>query len=481
MARQVSAAPINGTVPRISPVAGLFTSMVAPLSASHQRPPMNAWRRNRSGSRKENDVRVVILANHSTCFADFQAKAIKNPKFFRATHAAARAERCRQKPHSAGPAILCNNYTISLLARLDAFLRRKSGPEGWPATKISPNSRTKNVLLDGVLAYGLRMKRAPARAKKAARKWSAAASRGPRGLEIISRKSTKWQIRKNRFDWQSVRLAGRTMSLRISVETFLLEVCLSEASEIGYEGIGVGAKVSQGPQRCWRRSSRSMGFDWPPGGIPGFWPSGLSKRSGRQPQNHVQLLKGCGSRVLVYGEDGKMPSLDLPLSQSPELDSIDLPDYAKKVREFSERLRQEGVVLAYHHHLMMLVEKAEEIVAFCEATGDKVGLLLDTGHAYAAGADYGQIIQKFGNRIVHIHLKDVRGKVLASVRERDLSFNAAVREGLFTVPGDGDLDFCRGGCVCSNIRVSGLGGGGSRARSCQGGPAKRMRRRPSVT
>ena len=38
-----------------------------------------------------------------------------------------------------------------------------------------------------------------------------------------------------------------------------------------------------------------------------------------------------------------MPSLDLPLSQSPELGSIDLPDYAKKVREFSELLRQEGV------------------------------------------------------------------------------------------------------------------------------------------
>jgi inosose dehydratase len=104
---------------------------------------------------------------------------------------------------------------------------------------------------------------------------------------------------------------------------------------------------------------------------------------------------------------------------------------------------------------MMLVEKAEEIVAFCEATGDKVGLLLDTGHAYAAGADYGQIIQKFGNRIVHIHLKDVRGKVLASVRERDLSFNAAVREGLFTVPGDGDLDFAE---VAAFVRTSGYRG-----------------------
>ena len=58
MARQVSFAPIRGTVPRISPVAGLFTSMVAPLSASHQRPPMYACCRKRSESCRES---VVVI------------------------------------------------------------------------------------------------------------------------------------------------------------------------------------------------------------------------------------------------------------------------------------------------------------------------------------------------------------------------------------------------------------------------------------
>ena len=43
---------------------------------------------------------------------------------------------------------------------------------------------------------------------------------------------------------------------------------------------------------------------------------------------------------------------------------------------------------------MMLVEKAEEITAFCESTDESVGLLLDTGHAYAAGADHGEILAK---------------------------------------------------------------------------------------
>ena len=147
--------------------------------------------------------------------------------------------------------------------------------------------------------------------------------------------------------------------------------------------------------------------------------------------------------------------LDLPLSQSPGLKSVDLPAYARKLEEFTARLKERGIVLAYHHHLMMLVETAEEIAAFCESTDDAVGLLLDTGHAYAAGADYGEILRKFGNRVVHIHLKDVRRRVLEWVREKDVSFNSAVREGLFTVPGDGDVDLSG---IAEFVRTSGYRG-----------------------
>jgi inosose dehydratase len=258
---------------------------------------------------------------------------------------------------------------------------------------------------------------------------------------------------------KQVRLAVSPLSWTNDVladlgEDIPLEVCLSEASEIGYEGTELGRKYPKDPKVLAPKLSE-YGLVLAAGWYSGFLAERSVEEEWAAAADHVQLLKGCGSRVLGYGECGKMASLDLPLSQSPTLGSIDLPDYTKKVREFSERLRQEGLVLAYHHHLMMLVEKAEEIVAFCEATGDKVGLLLDTGHAYAAGADYGRIIQKFGNRIVHIHLKDVRDKVLESVRKRDLSFNAAVREGLFTVPGDGDLDFAE---VAAFVRTSGYRG-----------------------
>ncbi|HXV28703.1 MAG TPA: hypothetical protein VD840_00070, partial [Sinorhizobium sp.] len=37
--------------------------------------------------------------------------------------------------------------------------------------------------------------------------------------------------------------------------------------------------------------------------------------------------------------------------------------------------------------------------------------------------------------------KDVRRDVLGEVRRRDLSFNEGVRAGMFTVPGDGMIDY----------------------------------------
>lgn len=103
----------------------------------------------------------------------------------------------------------------------------------------------------------------------------------------------------------------------------------------------------------------------------------------------------------------------------------------------------------------MLVETGEEISTFCEVTRPEVGLLLDTGHAYAAGADYGEILRRFGERVVHIHLKDVRRDVLDWARKNDVTFNSAVREGLFTVPGDGNIDFAG---IGNFVRSSGYSG-----------------------
>ena len=44
-------------------------------------------------------------------------------------------------------------------------------------------------------------------------------------------------------------------------------------------------------------------------------------------------------------------------------------------------------------------------------------------------------------RIVHVHCKDVRPDKLAKARAEDMSFMDAVLDGIFTVPGDGSIDY----------------------------------------
>ncbi|MEG1658695.1 MAG: TIM barrel protein, partial [Oscillibacter sp.] len=70
-----------------------------------------------------------------------------------------------------------------------------------------------------------------------------------------------------------------------------------------------------------------------------------------------------------------------------------------------------------------------------------VFLCYDTGHFTFAGEDPLTMLKKYVDRVGHVHLKDMRLDVVAQARENHWSFLQAVRNGAFTVPGDGDVDF----------------------------------------
>jgi inosose dehydratase len=100
------------------------------------------------------------------------------------------------------------------------------------------------------------------------------------------------------------------------------------------------------------------------------------------------------------------------MSKRLTLAPTEIVPYAAKLTVFSRRLKDSyGLTLVYHHHMMMVAETFDEISAIFDAAGPEVGLLLDTGHARAAGFDFVRLIERFANRITHIHLKDVRAEV----------------------------------------------------------------------
>jgi inosose dehydratase len=68
-------------------------------------------------------------------------------------------------------------------------------------------------------------------------------------------------------------------------------------------------------------------------------------------------------------------------------------------------------------------------------------LLYDTGHAYYGGSDQLTLLKKHYDRIAYVHLKDIRQEVLDEARAEGVDFAACIRKGVFTVPGDGCLDF----------------------------------------
>ncbi|MCS2608154.1 myo-inosose-2 dehydratase [Halomonas dongshanensis] len=223
------------------------------------------------------------------------------------------------------------------------------------------------------------------------------------------------------------------------VETFL-----REAAECGYQGVEMGRKF---PRQAAALKPLLAEYDL---ALVSGWYSGfLAERDVETELDevaaHADLLATCGAKVMVYGECGLMPGtapLDAPLSKTPVVAAADWRAYGERLTRFSETLKaRHGIALAYHAHLMMVVESGDEIDALMANTGDAVGLLFDAGHVVAGGGDLKTLLARHGSRINHLHFKDIRRDVMAEVRRGDLSFNQGVRNGMFTVPGDGYLDF----------------------------------------
>ena len=221
-----------------------------------------------------------------------------------------------------------------------------------------------------------------------------------------------------------------------------LETCLKEAKEAGYEGIELGHKFPREPNALKAVLSRA-GLDL----VSGWYSSELLVRDAREEMKHLRahldLLKALGSGILIFAETSNAIHGDRskPLSQRPKLKAADWRAFGRRVTEVAEAVAQDGVALAYHHHMGTVVQSGEDIDAFMESTGPAVKLLLDTGHATFGGADPVALAKRYRTRIAHVHCKDVRPSVLAEARAKDWSFLDAVVAGCFTVPGDGMVDF----------------------------------------
>ena len=89
------------------------------------------------------------------------------------------------------------------------------------------------------------------------------------------------------------------------------------------------------------------------------------------------------------------------------------------------------------------VQTEADIDRLMATAGDALHLLLDTGHATWAGADPARLARHYKARISHVHTKDVREVVMLESNRNDWSFLDSVLAGVYTVPGDGLIDYGR--------------------------------------
>ena len=221
-----------------------------------------------------------------------------------------------------------------------------------------------------------------------------------------------------------------------------LEVCLAEAKEAGFAGMELGHKFPREPKALAAVLGR-FGLSL----VSGWYSAELLRRDPeaemRHLRPHLDLLKALGCSVLVFAETSNAIHGDRgkPLAERPVLAASEWARFGERMTQVADRTLREGVRLVYHHHMGTVVESADEIDALMSATGPSVHLLLDTGHATFAGADPAALARRYRTRISHVHAKDVRKDVMVAARAQRLSFLDAVIAGVFTVPGDGCVDY----------------------------------------
>ncbi len=221
------------------------------------------------------------------------------------------------------------------------------------------------------------------------------------------------------------------------------EQCVSEMALAGYAGSEVGNKYPRDPA-VLNHALALRGLT-----ICNAWFSSfLTTRPlpetldafGKQ----MDFLYAVGARVIGAAEQGhSIQGQDRPVfAHKPVFTDEEWKRLADGLNEMGRLARQKGMTLTYHHHMGTGVQTMEEIERLLAMTEPGlVSLLFDTGHLTFAGVDPAAVLRRHVRRIKHVHLKDVRPKVLERVRPEGWSFLRAVREGVFTVPGDGCIAY----------------------------------------
>jgi inosose dehydratase len=221
-----------------------------------------------------------------------------------------------------------------------------------------------------------------------------------------------------------------------------LEQCLAEASKAGFTGIESGGKFPKNSKdllpKLQKENLRLCS---------GWYGAQLLKNTPAEEfklmHSQLSLFKDCDSPCIVFAEITNSIQGDpkTPLSKRPKLSEEEWKLLISRINEISKMMVDEGMPLAYHHHMGTVIETENETRRLIENTKDTVKLLIDTGHMLFAQGNSIKLAEDFCERLIHVHCKDIRKDILEKSLKNDSTFRQAFLDGAFTVPGDGCIDY----------------------------------------
>ncbi len=218
---------------------------------------------------------------------------------------------------------------------------------------------------------------------------------------------------------------------------YTTEGAMEDAARIGYSGVERGRRMpadTEGLRAYLDRYGVALCGGWCSGNL---MVNDLATEQAAI-REQVDQFAALGAPCVVYAECSNTIQGDqgTPVSRRPKLTRDEIMAYGAKLSELAKWAADRGCGLAYHHHMGAMVQDAEDIDWLMEGSTDDLTLLYDTGHLHFAGADPLAVLDKWGDRVSHVHVKDVRQSVLDWVRAEDRSFLDGVAAGVFSVPGD---------------------------------------------
>lgn len=222
---------------------------------------------------------------------------------------------------------------------------------------------------------------------------------------------------------------------------------VSEMALAGYSGTSNGHKYPSCAKDLKKELDlRGMRFS-EPWVSTYFTLNDMCEKTLHEADRQLQFIEDMKSGDLVLAELGNSSHVLPDVALVPNAAKFNNDQWQRLgdgLNEIGRRANCRGIKMCYHHHMGTGVMTSEEIDRLAEITDpDLVSICLDTGHLHFAGGDSLNFIKRHGQRIKHVHLKNIRQNIMDEALQKNMSFKEAILAGVFTVPGDpeGSIDF----------------------------------------